>query len=63
MGVEPDGAYLQNPGKSKGQIDAIVESAIAAGVYVIIDWHDHNAQSHTAQAVEFFSEMATSTNG
>lgn len=56
MGIEPDGAYLSNPGASKQRITTVVEAAIDAGVYVIIDWHAHNL--HQAEAVAFFSEMA-----
>jgi endoglucanase len=56
MGIEPDGAYLANPEASKQRITAVVDAAIQAGVYVIIDWHAHNL--HEKEAVEFFSEMA-----
>jgi endoglucanase len=58
MGVEPDGAYLSDPAKARAQVDRIVENAVAAGVYVLVDWHDHNAHQHQAEAVQFFSEMA-----
>jgi endoglucanase len=58
MGIQPDGAYLTNPDKATTQIERIVENAIAAGIYVIIDWHDHAANEHQAEAVEFFSRMA-----
>jgi len=27
-------------------------------VYVIIDWHEENADSHQQEAVAFFTEMA-----
>lgn len=56
MGIEPAGAYLTNPEASKARITAVVDAAISAGVYVIIDWHAHNL--HEPEAVAFFSEMA-----
>ena len=56
MGIEPDGAYLKNPSASKQRMTTVVEAAIDAGVYVIIDWHAHNL--HQAEAVAFFGEMA-----
>jgi endoglucanase len=58
MGVEPSGAYLSDPTRAKTQVNRIVQNAIDLGVYVIIDWHDHNAHQHQQQAVSFFSEMA-----
>jgi endoglucanase len=59
MGVEPDGAYLANKDKAKAQVDRVVTSAVAAGIYVIIDWHDHNAATENqAEAVAFFSEVS-----
>jgi endoglucanase len=57
MGVE-EGGYLSNPAKEKQRVIDVVEAAIKLDLYVIIDWHDHNGQSHTDQAVQFFTEMA-----
>lgn len=58
MGVEPDGAYLSNPSKARAQVEQIINNAVTAGVYVIVDWHAHEAQNNTSQAVSFFSDLA-----
>ncbi|MGC4063728.1 MAG: glycoside hydrolase family 5 protein [Polyangiaceae bacterium] len=59
MGVDATGAYLTNPDAMKTRLRAVVDVAVQLGMYVIIDWHDHAAEKHQAQAVEFFTEMAT----
>lgn len=56
MGIEPDGAYLSHPAASKQRIEAVIDGAIEAGVYVIVDWHAHDL--HQTEAVAFFSELA-----
>jgi len=62
MGVE-HGGYLENSWVEKGRMEAVVDAAIAAGIYVVIDWHDHNAEQHVEQAKAFFSEMARKYGG
>ncbi len=57
MGVEV-GGYLTNPQAEKDRVKLIVAEAVAQGIYVIIDWHDHNAEAHPDKALEFFTEMA-----
>ena len=57
MAVEA-GGYLSNSEREKEKVKMIVQAAIDLGIYVIIDWHDHNAHLHTEQAQAFFEEMA-----
>ncbi len=63
MGVEPDNAYLAFPDVAKGQLFTVVDNAIEAGVYVIVDFHDHHAYNHQEEAVAFFSEVAAKYAG
>ncbi|WP_010521995.1 cellulase family glycosylhydrolase [Aquimarina agarivorans] len=58
MGVENPGGYISNPTREKNKVKAVVNAAINASIYVIIDWHSHNAEQYESQAVAFFSEMA-----
>ncbi|KAI6170660.1 Endoglucanase [Aphelenchoides bicaudatus] len=57
MGVE-EGGYLTNPTAEQGRAEAVIQAAIDLGIYVIVDWHDHNAQNHPDKAVEFFSAIS-----
>jgi hypothetical protein len=55
--------YLADPAKNKVWVNTIVQNAIDAGVYVIIDWHDHEALLHKAEALAFFDEMSERWGG
>lgn len=58
MGIELNNlGYLKNPDFAAGKITAVVDAAIKEGIYVIIDWHDHNI--HLNEAKKFFAEMAS----
>jgi endoglucanase len=57
LGLDPTG-YLGHPEAEKARVCAVVEAAIAADIYVIIDWHDYHANEHADLAVAFIQEMA-----
>jgi endoglucanase len=62
MGVSNDngnvpGGYLDNPDDNKAKVSAVVDGAIAAGIYVIIDWHVEG-RCNADQSKPFFAEMA-----
>lgn len=56
MGIEPDGGYKQDSAGAIAKVEAVVEGAIKAGVYVIVDWHSHNI--NRAEALHFFQKIA-----
>lgn len=56
MGVEPENGYIKDPAASVQKIRTVVDAAIKAGIYVIIDWHSHNV--NLTEAKTFFAEMA-----
>jgi endoglucanase len=58
LGIHEEDGYFQHPAPNKDRVMAAIDAALASNVYVIVDWHDHNAHLHTAQAVAFFIEMA-----
>ena len=61
MGVELEGAYLDDPEMGINCVQTVVDAAIENGVYAIIDWHSHGLR--TEEAKDFFKKMATRYKG
>jgi endoglucanase len=57
MGIE-SGGYLQNPQVELNKVKVVIDACIEAGIYVIVDWHDHTAQDHQTEAIDFFKQIA-----
>lgn len=52
------GGYLTNPAAEKAKIKTVIDACISNGIYVIVDWHDDNAQNHLAESIAFFEDIA-----
>jgi endoglucanase len=57
MGVDM-GGYTDNGDREKEKVIAVVDACIELGIYVIIDYHSHEAHKNPAMAKQFFEEMA-----
>merc|ERR1712232_1041954 len=51
------GGYLSDPNGNKARLVTVVDAAIEAGIYVIIDWHVEG-RCNAEQSKPFFAEMA-----
>ena len=52
----PEGGYLEHPERETAKAEAVIDAAIAAGVYVIVDWHAHRPEPEAAG--RFFAHIA-----
>jgi len=58
IGVE-SGGYLENKLLELTKLYRVIDACIDLGIYVIVDWHDHHAEDHVDEAVEFFRAVSS----
>jgi len=52
------GGYATNPSAEKAKVFTVIDAAIDLGIYVIVDFHVHDATPYKSQAKTFFAEVA-----
>jgi aryl-phospho-beta-D-glucosidase BglC (GH1 family) len=58
IGTDKNGGYEKDPEGNIAKAERVIDAAIAAGIYVIIDWHAHHAEKNPAAAEAFFTHIA-----
>lgn len=56
-GADQDG-YLADSAAERTKVDTVIEAALKLGLYVIVDWHSHDAHNHEEEAKAFFEDIA-----
>lgn len=57
MAVDNDG-YASNPAAEQAKMFTVIDAAISLGIYVVVDFHVHDAASYQTQAQTFFKAVA-----
>lgn len=58
IGADKNGGYAADPAGNYDKAKRVIDAAIAQGIYVIVDWHSHNAEKDPALAINFFEKIA-----
>jgi endoglucanase len=63
MGTEASGGYIGNENSMRNKVEVMIQNAIVAGVYVLVDWHTEKAVEQKDAAIQFFTSMAQKYGG
>jgi aryl-phospho-beta-D-glucosidase BglC (GH1 family) len=58
IGGTSKGGYIELPEENMQRAERVIDAAVAQGMYVIVDWHSHEAHLHTDLAIQFFEAIA-----
>jgi aryl-phospho-beta-D-glucosidase BglC (GH1 family) len=58
VGAQNDGSILKDRRGNLTRAQTVIEAAIDNGLYVIVDWHSHQAERDTKDAKAFFTHIA-----
>ena len=59
VGVEASGGYLEDQHANMARAETVIQAAINLYMYVIVDWHSHEAELYEEAAVAFFRRIAS----
>lgn len=58
VGAQNDGSILKDRRGNLNRAQKVIEAAIDNGLYVIVDWHSHQAEGDVKEAKAFFTHIA-----
>ena len=58
IGADKNGGYAADPTGNFSKAERVIDAAIAQGIYVIVDWHSHDAEKNPKLAISFFEKIA-----
>lgn len=63
IGVEGGGGFADDPEGNLAKARRVIDAALAAGIYVVVDFHSHDAPAYWSQARDFFNTLASQYGG